>query len=89
MYAVAGGHLLRHNGEMLERTASRLFAHIDWYLFFAALSIAILGLLTMRPFGSGGDAFFDKQMIWIAISVGVFLLPVYRNIDFCVAAPSW
>lgn len=51
----------------------RAFAHIDWYLFAAAVSISMLGLVTMHSFGSD-NSFFDKQLIWIALSVGMFFV---------------
>ena len=52
----------------------RVFAHVDWFLFAAALAVSLLGLLTMHPFTTEGEAFFDRQIIWIALSVGVFFL---------------
>lgn len=58
----------------------RLFAHIDWYLFSAALAIALLGLVTMRSF-AGENAFFDRQVVWIGLAVIVFFIasiPEYR-----------
>lgn len=66
---------------------ARLFEHVDWFLFFAALSIAILGLLTMRPFSVGQDAFFDRQLIWIALSVGVFFLASIPEYTFLRRTP--
>lgn len=59
---------------------ARFFAHIDWFLFAAAFAISLLGLVTMRSFSSE-NVFFERQIAWIAISVGVFLLasiPEYR-----------
>src|SRR3989344_2799719 len=56
------------------RSSVRIFAHIDWFLFLAAFAIALLGLATMRPFSGEGIAFFDRQIIWIAIAVGAFFL---------------
>src|SRR3989344_7300148 len=59
---------------------SAYFAHIDWYLFFAALTITLLGLVTMRSF-PGEDAFFEKQVIWIVLAVVVFFaasIPEYH-----------
>jgi rod shape determining protein RodA len=62
---------------------TRLFAslaHIDWYLFAAALMISLLGLVTMQSF-AGENAFFEKQAIWIVLAVGVFFaasMPEYR-----------
>ncbi|MFZ2555886.1 MAG: FtsW/RodA/SpoVE family cell cycle protein [Minisyncoccia bacterium] len=62
------------------RSPARAFAHVDWFLFSAALAVSLLGLVTMRPFADGGEAFFDRQLIWIAISVSAFFfaaLPEY------------
>ena len=39
----------------------RSFAHIDWFLLVAALSISILGLVTMRSFADE-NAFFRKKI---------------------------
>ncbi len=61
-------------------TQARTFAHIDWVLFAAVLTISSLGLVTMHSF-SGSNTFFDKQVIWIALSIVVFFtasLPEYR-----------
>ena len=57
-----------------------LFAHVDWFLLAAAFSISMLGLLTMRSF-SEENAFFERQIIWIALAVCIFFvasLPEYR-----------
>ena len=64
-----------------ERT--RFFAHtkrIDWYLFLSALTISLLGLVTMGSFAEE-NAFFDRQVIWIVLAVCVFFaagIPEYR-----------
>lgn len=50
------------------------FAWIDWPLFLSAFAIALLGLITMRPFADDPQGFFDKQMYWIVLSVIVFFL---------------
>lgn len=55
------------------RGRARLFGHIDWILFFSALSISLLGLVTMHSF-STENSFFEKQIIWISIAVGIFLV---------------
>jgi len=65
----------------------RFFYQIDWFLFAAALSISILGLLTMRPLSLDQNAFFDRQMIWIALSVGVFLLASIPEYSFLRRGP--
>ncbi len=47
-------------------------SHIDWFLLISAIAISLLGLVTMQPFASTGESFFDKQVIWICISLAVF-----------------
>jgi rod shape determining protein RodA len=59
--------------KQLQREQSRLFAHIDWFLVGAALSISFLGLVTMYS-SSAQNAFFDKQTIWICASLAAFLI---------------
>ena len=50
-----------------------LFSNIDWFLFAAAISISLLGLVTMRSF-TIENSFFEKQTIWIIVAVGVFFV---------------
>lgn len=64
------------------RSPARAFAHVDWFLFCAALAVSLLGLVTMRPFTDGGEAFFDRQLIWIAISVGAFFIAALPEYTF-------
>lgn len=47
------------------------FAHLDIVLLFSALCIAGLGLVTMNSF-TGSSPFFDRQVIWVSIGLGVF-----------------
>lgn len=47
-------------------------SHIDWFLILSALTISFLGLVTMQPFATNGESFFDKQILWIGISLAVF-----------------
>src|SRR3989338_8686734 len=46
---------------------------IDWTAFCAALSLALLGLLTMSSF-QAQDPFFLRQALWILIGVGAFFI---------------
>ncbi|MCE9541047.1 rod shape-determining protein RodA [Candidatus Kaiserbacteria bacterium] len=55
----------------LEGARARALFNIDWFLFFAALALSLLGLATMRSF-SVENAYFDKQIVWIALAVIVF-----------------
>lgn len=62
---------------------ARLFAHIDWYICGAACAVSLLGLLTMYSFpgSSGGGAFLERQLIWVALALSVFFaasLPEYQ-----------
>ena len=61
-------------------------AHIDWYLFFSALTITLLGLVTMRSF-SGEDAFFERQVVWIALAVIVFFVASIPEYQFLRRTP--
>src|ERR1700683_5697268 len=63
------------------KVPGRLFSHIDWFLFAAALAISLLGLATMRSFSAQND-FFDKQIIWISLSVIVFFLASIPDYSF-------
>jgi len=58
-----------------------IFSHVDWFLFAAALSISLLGLVTMKSFSAQND-FFDRQIIWIALSVAVFFLASIPDYSF-------
>ncbi len=55
---------------------------IDWTLFFLLLPILGAGLLTMKSFSPIGveNVFFNKQLIWILISLAVFF--IFAFIDF-------
>lgn len=53
--------------------AGRFFSRIDWALFCAALGLSLLGLFTMRSY-SAENAFFEKQIVWIVLAVGVFFV---------------
>lgn len=58
---------------------TRLFGHIDWFIFSSALAVSFLGLVTMYSF-PGENAFFERQLIWIALALAVFFvasLPEY------------
>lgn len=58
--------------------------HIDWVLFTALLPLLGAGLITMHSFsttiGVGGDYFFNKQLLWIGVSI--FLFFALSFVDF-------
>jgi rod shape determining protein RodA len=51
----------------------RKFLDIDWILFFSAIFISAAGLITMGSFGAE-SSYFEKQIIWVLISVIVFFI---------------
>jgi rod shape determining protein RodA len=62
------------------------FAHIDLALFCAALGLSLLGLFTMRSF-SAENAFFEKQIVWIALAVAVFIVASMFEYGFLRRTP--
>lgn len=66
--------------------SARLFGHVDWVLFTAAVSISLLGLITMYSF-SAENAFFDKQIVWIAIALLVFFIASIPEYGFLQRTP--
>lgn len=66
-------------GQFLRNSFVRTFGHIDILLFVSAVLIALAGLVTMQAYG-GTNTFFEKQILWLGISVAVFF--VFSFIDF-------
>jgi rod shape determining protein RodA len=60
-------------------------SRIDWLSFGAALTLSLLGLLTMSSF-TQGDPFFVKQIIWIVVGVLTFFIA--SNIDWRILRRS-
>jgi rod shape determining protein RodA len=57
--------------------------HIDWILFFAILPLLGAGLVTMTSFVDGSaNYFFDKQLMWIIISLVLFFLISSFDVGF-------
>ena len=44
---------------------------VDWLAFGAAVLLCAFGLLTMNSF-TGQDGLFVRQLVWLAVGVGVF-----------------
>ena len=65
---------------------ARTFSHIDWFVFISAISISLLGLVTMRSF-SAENSFFDKQVVWICIAVGAFFVASIPEYSFLKRTP--
>lgn len=64
----------------------RAFAHIDWFMLASAIAISLLGLVTMRSFVPE-HAFFERQLVWIALSIIVFLIASLIDYSFLRRTP--
>lgn len=53
--------------------------NVDWGMFVAIIPIILAGLFTMNSF-SESNIFFNRQIVWISISLIVFF--VFSTIDF-------
>ena len=72
---------------MIEKALNR----IDWLLFFFILPIIAAGLVTMKNFAPSEDAslFFNKQIIWIAVSFAVFFAFSFIDFRFLKRTDVW
>ena len=70
----------------LRQTLASWFGSIDWMLFVSALLISLAGLVTMNSF-TGTDRFFQRQIIWLAISIGIFF--IFSFIDWRFLRKTW
>ena len=55
--------------------------NIDWILLGSVILVSLAGLVTMNSF-SGNSQFFSRQIIWLFISVIVFLITSLINWSF-------
>jgi len=59
-----------------------VFKRIDWLLFVPALLLVGAGLITMNSFVRGENYFFDNQLVWAFLSIGVFFLLGFVDFRF-------
>jgi rod shape determining protein RodA len=64
--------VLIQTAHKVKRASESVFA-IDWPLFLSALLISAAGLVTMNSF-VGESYFFERQLIWLGISILVFFV---------------
>lgn len=64
---------------ILNKKLLQIFRSVDWVLIGAIIPIILAGLFTMSSF-SDSNIFFNRQIIWIAISFIVFFF--LSTIDF-------
>lgn len=65
--------------EQVRKIAEEGMKGIDWILFLALLPILAAGLVTMNSF-TGSEIFFDRQLIWIGLSIAIFFS--FSFVDF-------
>ena len=56
------------------------YKRIDWMLLLFAIPITIAGLTTMQSYG-GGSLFFDRQLAWLAVSIGIFFMFAFVDVS--------
>ncbi|MEQ1500346.1 MAG: rod shape-determining protein RodA [Parcubacteria group bacterium] len=58
-----------------------IFKNIDWFLFFSVCLVSLAGLVTMNSF-SGNSTFFERQSIWLTVSVLAFFVSSFVDWGF-------
>jgi rod shape determining protein RodA len=73
---------------MIERTDRGLFAGIkaEWPLLLIPLAIALLGVLTMHPFGAGASL-APRQLTWLLAATVVFIVCASIDMRFIRRTP--
>ena len=64
--------------------AEKIIKRIDWMLVLFILPIVAAGLAAMKSFvpEEGGVNFFNKQIIWVVVSLAVFFFFSYLDFRF-------
>lgn len=56
-------------------------SHIDWIMLGSACLLVLFGLITMNSF-VGENYFFEKQIVWFGVSLGVFFAASFFDWSF-------
>ncbi len=67
--------------QIFKRTAIHFTGRVDWVLFSASLLLCAAGLVTMNSF-SGENYFFERQLIWVGVSVVIFFILSFFDFRF-------
>lgn len=65
----------------VNRAFSSIFKDVDWILLFSVVLISLAGLVSMNSFGVS-SRFFERQIVWLFVSVFVFLFASVVNWSF-------
>jgi rod shape determining protein RodA len=68
--------------EMVQEARERLMRfRIDWIMLGCAVTLVLFGLVTMNSF-VGENSFFEKQVIWLGLSLAVFFATSFIDWSF-------
>ncbi len=68
------------------RSLKNIVTEIDWILFSSVILLSFFGLITMNSF-VGENTFFQKQLVWLAVSVAAFFLVSLVDFKFLRRTP--
>lgn len=60
----------------------RIVKQTDWFLFSLIIALIIISLLTIKSFDEVSDYFFSRQLIWVGLSIFVFIALQFINLKF-------
>jgi len=67
---------------------SKILREVDWILIVSILMLTFFGIITMKSFGgesgplAGGDYFFNRQILWLALGFLVFVISLSIDWNF-------
>ena len=59
-----------------------IFSHIDLPALISAILIVVLGLVTMNTFGESANVYFNKQLIWLVVSIFALVVISFLDVRF-------
>lgn len=69
-------------GGQITESIRKISSKIDWILFSSSLLLVGAGLVTMNSFVAGQNYFFEKQIIWVILSVLIFFALSFVDFRF-------
>jgi len=71
-----------------DKTTTNTSSHLggDWTLFAPAVTLALIGILTMNTFGQG-SSLASRQLLWLCIAVGAYFFLAAIDIRFIRRTP--
>lgn len=68
--------------DYLQDSIRKISGKIDWILFSASLLLVGVGLVTMNSFLPSQNYFFEKQIIWVVLSISIFFILSFVDFRF-------